>query len=157
MLLVDQQGDLVASPIIESIQFRHFFTGTQQMFYEFTLDRDRLFTGQTGGLRPLARAETGFPLFRSPGVNFAEASAAEIETSSPVMLSLCVSCHGHLERNGVTSIISFFREGDFGLPDNQDPGLMATTPAREAQVTMAWKQEQDGWKALQALWERTKP
>ena len=48
MLLIDDQGNLILSPLVETIQIRYFKPA--QIFYEFELDRTRLFDGFAGGL-----------------------------------------------------------------------------------------------------------
>ncbi len=48
MLSIDDLGDIILSPLVETIQIRHF--SPAQSFYEFELDRASLFAGTAGGL-----------------------------------------------------------------------------------------------------------
>jgi hypothetical protein len=151
MLLIDKQGEIIPSAIVESIQLRHFSRSRMQIFYEFTLSRDRLFAGETGGLRPRDRDETDFPLFLFPGVDFSEGSE-EVERRMPVILGTCATCHEHVSL-GVRTILSYSRDV-FPLSSDQSPLLMETTPALEAEATITWKLRQESWQALQMLWHK---
>ncbi len=155
MLLIDQQGDIIPSPIVESIQLRHFYTSSAQIFYEFTLSRDRLLAGTAGGLRPLDRDETGLPVFLFHGVDFPESDSEEVERGKSVILNTCPVCHEHISY-GINTILSYSRDA-FPLPNGQKPVLIETTPTREAEVTIMWKLTQQTWQALQALWRKATP
>jgi hypothetical protein len=155
LLLIDKQGEIIPSAIVESIQLRHFSSSQTQVFYEFTLSRDRLFAGETGGLRPLDRDERGFPLFLFSGVNFPEMDSQEVESEMPFIVGMCHICHEHVS-TGIRTIFSYSRDV-FPLSSDQSPLLMETTPALEAQATIAWKLRQESWQALQMLWHKTTP
>lgn len=155
ILLIDQQGNIIPSPIVESVQLRHFYTSHDQVFYEFELNRYSLFAGKTGGLRPLERDETGFPLFLFHGVDFPESDAEEVDKRKVVILNTCRTCHEHVSY-GINTILSYSRDV-FPLSSNESPALLETTPALEAQATITWKLKQETWRALQALWRESTP
>jgi len=155
VLLIDTQGDIIPSAIVESIQLRHFSTSQMQVFYEFTLSRDRLFAGETGGLRPRDRDERDFPLFLFPGVNFPAMDSEEVDRGMQVVVGTCAICHEHVS-SGVRTILSYSRDV-FPLSSDQSPLLMETTSALEAEATIAWKLRQESWQALQLLWHKTTP
>jgi hypothetical protein len=147
-LLIDTQGSLVLSPIVESIQIRHF--RPTQTFYEFELNRTMLFEGVSGGLRPLDKV---FMLFRSHGDVFLAGRVEE----APIP-GICKGCHidEGMSILGVTSILSHSR-ARFPLPGGEQPVLAATTPEQEAQAIIAWKTGQESWQKLQALWHSKEP
>ena len=80
-LLIDETGDIVLSPLTESIQLRHFYGEDAQAFFKFKLSRAFLFAGEAGGLRPLGPNEKEFDFFGSRGFDpfesFVESRAEE--------------------------------------------------------------------------------
>jgi len=147
MLLIDDQGDLVLSPLMETVQIRHFSPG--QNFHEFELDRARLFDEFAGGL--VLKTDL-FLLFMSHGDPFHVLDLSKKAT----IPQICKGCHFEnppLPNPGNTqSIISYSRD-PFSLPDNEKPILFATTPAAEAQNVIRWKLDHETWKSLEALWD----
>jgi hypothetical protein len=152
MLLIDNQGELVPSPLIESVQLRRFYQGGVQSAYELTLDRDRLFAAETGGLRPIAPDETDFRLFVSVGDVFG-APGTVTDARQERVLATCPGCHEERLGGiiGATSILSYSR-ARFPLPGGQLPMLTTTTPDQESRVTIEWKLEQTSWQQLLGLW-----
>ena len=148
MLLIDDRGELVLSPLLETIQLRHF--GPAQSFYEFELDRRRLFGGEAGGLVP---NNDLFMLFMSHGDVF-ENSIPELQVEIP---QICKACHFEtppiLHSGATHSIISYSRE-PFPLPGNARPVLFASSVAAEAETVMKWKQDHLTWRSLDALWNQ---
>lgn len=144
-LLIDQDGELVPSPLVESVQIRHFFDSKAQFFYEFKVVRPLLFSGTSGGMQPV---EKEIMLFRSHGEVFEEAKVP----------SLCVGCHIDEGQgiNGINSILSYSRQR-FPLPDNQRPVLVETMPELEAQTVIAWKLTGQAWETLKTLWQQSNP
>jgi hypothetical protein len=151
MMLIDEEGELVVSPLVETIQIRHF--SPAQSFYEFELGRSRLFDGIGGGLVPKTDL---IMLFMSHGDVF-EYSAAELRVTIPNICKACHFEHPPIPNSGSTrSIISYFRQ-PFSLPDNTQPVLFATTLKDEAQTVMQWKRNHVTWKSLEALWDSSDP
>ena len=152
MSLIDDQGEIVASPLIESIQLRHFDQTGAQIYFELKLDRDRLFGGETGGLRSIAPDEADFSLFQSQGDVFGFPDAVRDVLHSPVLAG-CPGCHAGDGQaiEGTTSILSYSR-ARFPLPGAQKPVLIQTKPDRESETTIDWKMGQTDWQQLRALW-----
>ena len=147
MLLIDNEGQLILSPLIETIQIRHF--SPTQSFHEFELDRSRLFDGVAGGLDLNNEL---FMLFMGDGDLFEIRDLPELKAAIP---TICRSCHFEyppIPNSGNTnSIISYSRQ-PFSLPDNERPILFATTRTDEAQSVITWKLKHLTWQALKALW-----
>lgn len=150
MLHVAQGGEIVLTPILESLQIRHFTTGFSQVFYEFKLDREGLFSGQRGALLPV---EEEFPLFRSHGVDWFESGVMEDGARLHVVPATCKGCHDDegIGIRGAQSILSYSR-ARFPLPDEVLTVLSATTPEREAQLVVAWKHDHRAWWDLKRHW-----
>jgi hypothetical protein len=146
MLLIDDQGQLVLSPLVETVQIRHF--GPMQSFHEFELSRSQLLEGRAGGL--LSKTEL-FMLFMSHGDVFAIPDLPDLRATIP---EICKSCHFHdlsaLNFGNTRSIISYSRQ-PFPLPDKSKPVLFPTTVDEEAQTVIEWKHQHQTWKALEAL------
>ena len=151
MMLIDRSGSIVLSPIVESIQLRHFTQTRGQIFYEFTLKRDLLFADFSGGLRSVAPDEKDFFLFFSHGVDWFEYNPDEIEQGKVITLQICQGCHLGNGASGAASILSFSRFR-FDLKDGQKVVLNLTTPEAEARQVIDWKLKQNSWQELQNLW-----
>ncbi len=149
LLLVDDQNEIVLSPLVESVQIRHYAFGTGGVrglyFYRFTLHRDLLLAGTAGGLQPNDRELRLFSSFGDP-VRFG--------VDEDTVPDSCADCHTGGFR--VASILSYSRER-FPLPDQQQPVLTETTPAGEAQAVMAWKLKDPGWLLLKAFLDTSVP
>ncbi|HSK89000.1 MAG TPA: hypothetical protein VK880_11615 [Anaerolineales bacterium] len=152
MLLIDDQGDLTLSPLVESIQIRHF--SPAQVFHEFELKRARLFDGLAGGLELKTDL---FLLFMSHGDVFEDPNIPELKATIP---EICKACHVEyppIPNSGNTrSIISYSRH-PFPLPDGGRPVLSETTSADEAQTVIEWKLDHQTWRSLETLWNQAIP
>jgi len=164
LILPDVQRNLVLTPIIESIQIRHYRepavkdspshsqaqdpTGRFQSVYEFKLDRGALFSARSSGLRAVDSNEEGFILFMSHGFDLFE-SFKPVEKFTPV-LSFCPICHSS---SVLQSVMSFHPHFDPVSNRLVEAGLVDTTPAEESRKVIAWKQTQDDWKLLLQLWQ----
>ncbi len=147
MLLIDDHGDMVLSPLVETVQLRHL--SPEQNFHQFELSRARLLNGLGGGL--VLKADL-FLLFMSHGDVFEGDHGPELQATIPHM---CTGCHFEyppIPNSGNTrSIISYSRE-PIPLADNSQPTLFATTLDDEAQVVIEWKLNHETWKSLETLW-----
>jgi hypothetical protein len=147
MLLIDDQGDLVLSPLVETVQIRHF--RPLQVFHELELDRKRLFEGSAGGLVPNSSL---FMLFMGHGDVFQVSEMPTLQASIP---AICKACHSdepyNFDSGNTGSIITYSRR-PFPLADDERPVLFATTVMDEAQTVMQWKRDHETWKGLEALW-----
>lgn len=144
-LLIDNKGELTPSPIVESVELRHLdYDHIRQGFYEFKLDRARLFGGVAGGLQPV---DEEIPLFFSHGDVF-QANIASYKVDIP---GICPACH--LGAGITESLLSYSRQR-FPLPDQQLSILVETTPVREAETVIAWKQNHRTWQVLEGVWSQ---
>lgn len=153
MLLLDDQGNLVLSPLVETIQIRHF--SPAQFFHEFELDRTRLLQGDANTLNLKTDL---FMLFLSHGDVFQGDHGPELRATIP---DICKSCHlnipGVLDSGNMQSLLQAvlsYSRVNFPLPDNQRPVLFATTWMDEAQTVMIWKLSHHTWKSLKNLWKQ---
>jgi hypothetical protein len=145
MLLIDDQGEILLSPLVETIQIRHF--SPAQSFYEFEVDRKRLFEGAGGGLVPKTEL---FMLFMGHGDVFEHPDI--LQAAIPEICKACHFEHPPIPNSGNTrSIISYSRH-PFSLADNVQPMLFPTTVEDEAQTVIAWKRYHETWKSLETLW-----
>ncbi|MCA1602281.1 MAG: hypothetical protein LC776_11770 [Acidobacteria bacterium] len=122
MAVVDEQGNLTPTGIVESVQIRvhrtipieipeGFNTDRNEArasldVYEFRLSRAKLFAGDSGGMRAIARDEKEFPLFQSHGIDLFELQRTEhgsIERDLRPVLVSCSICHF---RPGIHSVLS---------------------------------------------------
>ncbi len=134
MLLIDDQGELTLSPLVETVQIRHF--SPEQNFHEFELSRARLFDGRAGGL--VLQPEL-FMLFMGHGDVFQNPDLPELRATIPDICQACHSEYPPIFNSGNTqSILSYSRQ-KFPLADNEEPILSPTTWAEEAQVVITWK------------------
>lgn len=146
MLLIDENGNLTLSPIVESVQIRHF--DPVQNYYEFGLNKHLLFNDISGGLQV---NDSEFPLFQSHGNDPFEFNRT-VEVQIP---ELCTGCHGG-QVYGTQSIISYSR-ARFPLPDQKQPILSETTPDIEVQMIITWKLNHPSWRSLEAVWRQGTP
>lgn len=159
MVLIDSEGNLRPTNIIEDVQIRVHHTipseipavlhigrnkaGDAMDVYEFKLSRPKLFANQSGGLRTLAKSDTEFPLFMSHGIDLFEetSSAFPLERMLRVSLQACASCHF---RPGVHSMLSRRSNSEI---------LMSWDLNYEAAGATGWKGRQYNWGLLQGLWK----
>jgi hypothetical protein len=163
MMLIDDQANLIPTSIVEDLQIRVHRAIPQQIpatwdidrnparaaldTYEFKLSRVKLFAGNSGGLRSVARDEKEFPLFQSHGIDLFELKRVQgsLERELRPVLNSCPSCHF---RPGIHSMIS--RSVGHNIIPSWDPTY-------EASTTSGWKQRQYSWGLLQGLWQRQPP
>lgn len=151
MLLIDEQGNLILSPLIETVQIRHF--NPEQIFHEFELSRSRLFESSAGGLH---LNEELFLLFFSHGDVF-EFNPPELQATIP---EICKACHFNdppLRNYGNSQSIISVSRSNFSLPNNERPILMPTNWEDEAQSVIEWKHNHNTWQTLKSLWSRENP
>ena len=152
MLLIDHDGDLILSPLIETIQIRHL--SPAQNFHEFELDRSHLFDSLSGGL--VLKTDL-FMLFMGHGDVFQNPDIPELRATIP---DICKACHSEyppiLNSGNTQSILSYSRQ-KFPLPDHRRPTIFPTTWAEEAQTVIQWKLNHETWESLEALWDQTSP
>jgi hypothetical protein len=160
MMLIDDQSNLTPTSIVEDVQIRVHHSIPQEIpeglyigrneaptsvdTYEFKLSRAKLFAGDSGGLRAVARDEKEFPLFQSHGIDLFELTGEQrlLERDLRPVLNSCASCHF---RPGIHSMLSRFVRHN--IISSWDPGY-------EASSSKYWKQRQFSWGLLQGLWRQ---
>ena len=164
MILIDDKGQPEVSPITESVQIRVYRdvpsrpTWKQGSFRdfqdvdEFRLSRQRLFAGESGGLRPLAPNAQGFPQFMSHGMDEFETEPDTHEhRTAPVRMHLLETCGECHDAPGIHSLISYVR-GPFLLSDPPAPmDLRESTPLQEEQGAVEQLRLRAQWKNLQEM------
>ena len=157
IVLIDKDGNFQPTRLVEDVQVRihraipsesseGFRTDrnparTALDVYEFKLSRVKLFAQESGGLQPLAKDDTEFPLFMSHNVDLFESSTRElpVERELRAPLKSCSSCHF---RPGVHSMLS---RGRGEIVPSSDPNA-------ETNATKSWKGMQYNWGLLQGIW-----
>jgi hypothetical protein len=143
IVLIDSNGNPTRTKLTESVQMRvyraiHFDmggTGTHsQDFFEFTISRKGLLSGQAGGLRAIIPGEKEFAFFRAHGNDVFESEREKPESEEGIVLLTCSSCH---EFAGIHSFISYSRHR-FGAGVGTPPKLIESNPDREAAVQIGW-------------------
>ncbi|HXN18707.1 MAG TPA: hypothetical protein VN875_10275 [Candidatus Binatus sp.] len=163
LVLPDAQGNLIVTPVVESVQIRHYrkilhdYSNPDELLHsqtvvEIKLDRGGLFSEEHFGLRAVTPEERAFPILMVQEDAFEEKGLSEhIGRELPMRtLSTCTTeCHG---RPGTESMMSLsFREKQV------NPHLAESTPMREAAKVIAWKQTEDDWRLLLQLWNSNQP
>lgn len=177
MSVIDAEGNIQPTPIIESIQMRHIGIGDPTFeivtnmdgtldsdrippvhFYEFQMNRR-----QNCELRELGRYEKDFNAvhlmgrgidqfeytFRNASNEVEVLDSAELQS---VTLNTCMECHSG---PGLFSVNSYTRSMSFFSESPQRPANL--TPLdfnREIESTISWKHRQFDWGLLQGLWSQ---
>jgi hypothetical protein len=163
MVLVTDAGELAASPVTESVQFRVYQrirkVGDErreevengQRFFEFDLRRSDLFAGKAGGLRPLESDRQAYLTlqfltgFEDP---FEPARDDHPSFLMPAYKT-CAACHSE---PGVYSIHSFTRRFSEHPTGRQlDLALWPTGVKDERHRVLEWKGRQYDWGLLRGL------
>jgi hypothetical protein len=174
MLLIDTNGNLRPTRVVESIQMRRYLSikppvyvtvtndngyavpvQVPQNFYEFQFNR------RGGGrLREIANQERGFAFvhFFSKGIDLFELSSRFGASRQPghdssrvqaVLLKTCAECHSG---PGIYSVSSYTRSLSFSLSPQRPAALAEDTAYRDMNEAIAWKERDYGWGLLQGLW-----
>jgi hypothetical protein len=168
MLIIDGEGNLAPTDIIESVQIRRHRLISKQIpqgldtdstvpresldVAEFRLSRAKLFSNKGGGLRAVANDESDFPIFQSHDIDLFDVSAPEmpLDRSLHPVLNACSSCHF---RPGIHSVLSrmpnilVLRERDV-----RRDLVPCADSSEEIRKTLIWKEKQDSWKTLHGMW-----
>lgn len=161
MTLFDDQGKLMASPIIESVQTRVYRSVTPtsapaldidqmiatsgQDFYAIRLSRPLLFANQVGGLKTARPDDRDFALFGGAGPDEGSPGHYTPLAAYHPVVKACVMCHREV---GIHSLSTRGRL----LPPNplqQDPPTEAFGPRwwQDARI-LSWKRGQEDWRLL---------
>lgn len=151
MIVIDDQGQLVPTKIVENIQTRvylHVNDGIKdtwrdapmQTFHEIRFKRARLFAGTAGGLAGVSLQEPTYHHF------FAHGERVQFK-NGPTRLS-CIACH---RGNGIHSLNTY--SFGHGFAESLAPQLSAIDWRAEANSTIRKKQDRYEWGLLRGLWE----
>jgi hypothetical protein len=170
MMLFDTQGNLVVSPITESVQIRMYreitaararsFKGglttmarnSGQDFFEIRISRPLLFSGKQGGLRATGRDEIEPPTFQTMGFDMLGESDGPEQIGphfAPIM-QRCLTCHsggGIRSFNSVDSLLKPARPQTDPQDVNYGPRYWNESAA------LWWKQSQYDWGLLNGYWK----
>jgi hypothetical protein len=137
MMLVDTEGELRPTRLIESVQIRVYRgdPGTMateaQHFFKFKLSQARLFSGDAGGLVAVLPGERDIAMLAVHGVDW------ELRDE----LQMCGACHGG---RGIESVLS---------NRNASHGLGPARPMDQVRLSIYLKSQQFTWGLLQGLWQ----
>jgi hypothetical protein len=158
MLVINEQGVLTPTRIVESVQIRVYRAvpsrdgwraGTFRDFhdvFEFRLSRQKLFSGEAGGLREVTAADKGYPQPMSISMPI---DWVEMKVAPQPILRSCAGCH---DAPGIHSLLTYSR-GPWPLGDGSYlPRLYPSSPRDEEQGTIEWKQQQGSWRRLATSW-----
>jgi hypothetical protein len=169
MMLFDNQGNLVVSPITESVQIRMYreittararsFKGdlttmarnSGQDFFEIRISRRLLFSGRQGGLRATGRDEIEPPTFETMGFEpLAESDRPErVGPPFEPIMRRCLTCHsggGIRSFNSVESLLKPTRVQLDPQDVNYGPRYWNESAA------LWWKQDRYDWGLLNGYW-----
>ncbi len=157
-ILVDTQGNLVVSPLVESVEVRVYraledirTNANAQTFFEWELSR-RLLFGK-GGFHLMEGRDLMLSPFFS-GMDGTLKSYAKLDMNQPLMCSACHSAPGIHSINSRT--LRFF-SGDLDFEPKANPTrpaeFRATTRKRLAEVTVEVATKRPSWQQFRRLWD----
>ena len=169
MMLIDREGQLKPTNLVESVQIRVFEdipsraewlaapSKSVQDVFEFRLSRRKLFVGDAGGLHAVTHDDWEFPtifigphfdrLQGEPGAGPSMGTLSDPEHRGPVILNTCVHCHGAPGVQSMAAARSLFGQGACTTLR-----FYATSAGEQAEQTIDWKRRQYNWGLLQGLW-----
>ncbi|MBK7782401.1 MAG: hypothetical protein IPJ58_16825 [Ardenticatenia bacterium] len=155
-LLIDADGEIVPSPLVESIQIRYLYERGGMTAFELILDRERLFLHEQGGLVSVGLEAQDFPLFRAHDIDRFQSSASLDAAGAAQGRSPLQSCAGcHVERLagiiGGASILTISRER-FPVPEGESASVLQSSIEEASSQTIAWKRTHPSWNRLWELW-----
>lgn len=158
MLLVDREGRIVASPIVQTLQIRtsdkRVTEQRERMLYnadmrmqEFHLDRAKYLAGGKDSLVAVKPDEREPLVFQAHGYDAYDDK--EHRALHPLVLQSCAACH---RDPGAASLHSF--TGFFSGTAKENPGLRESTLDRETAITIKELTTQPAWQQLQKAWPK---
>lgn len=172
MNLFDNQGNLVATPITESVQIRvygkitstpeRYFSGnwadvirnSGQDVYEIRLSRSLLFPGKNGGLRAVGRDEKELSTFQQKGNDEIEEmdENSELRSKQLPVVQTCLWCHSGGGIRSFNSREALFRPNRKQVePEQSDYGSIYCGD----NSAIDWKQNRYDWGLLNGYWRAT--
>ena len=172
--LFDNQGELTATPIVETVQLRvyraitttaeHFVGGNRaentrlsgQDFFEIRVSRPLLFSHKDGGLRATGRDEKELSTFQQFGNDeIGElAEKPELKKMWAPVVETCPSCHSGGGVRSLNSRDALFRPNRKQVePQNSDYGSIYWGDSS----AIDWKKNRYDWGLLNGYWKSTSP
>ncbi|MBZ5682712.1 MAG: hypothetical protein LAO24_21675 [Acidobacteriia bacterium] len=169
MTLFDNQGNLVTSPITESVQVRVYYAITTtaerfsagsvaevaknsgQDFYEVRLRRPLLFANKEGGLRAVGRDEMELSTFAQMGDDLIEeiSRGPELKKTVRPVLQTCLWCHSGGGVRSLNSRSSLLKPNRL----QKEPRDVAYGPLYwNDGAAVGWKQNHSDWGLLNGYW-----
>jgi hypothetical protein len=175
MTLFDNQGDLAASSITESVQIRvyHSITNMEernfgngnmaeiiknsgQDFFEFKLSRPLLFSGKNGGLRAVAPDEKELSTFQTQGDDPLEGAPGRPPFAGKTLpeMQSCLWCHSGGGVRSLNSRSSLLKPNRLQQePRNNDYGPIYWGDG----AAISWKANHYDWGLLNGYWKSAPP
>ncbi len=158
MMLFDNQGNLVATPVTESVQIRVYraIAKSGQDCYEIRLSRPQLFGSKSGGLRAIASNEKEFFIFNFSGPDEHEVSPTapwSLDKYLPV-LEECVACHRGIGIDSLNSRSKFLKPN--WLQHDHPAEFYEPVHNRgwwEGSATLNLKENRYDWGLLNGYWK----
>jgi hypothetical protein len=174
MNLFDNKGNLVTTPITESVQIRvyreitstleRYFSGnwadvvrnSGQEFYEIKLTRSLLFSNRNGGLRATRRDETELPTFQQQGQDEIEEmdQNPDLRKGQLPVLQACAACHSGGGVRSFNSRDALFRPNRKQVEAEQSDYGSIYSGDNSA---IDWKQNRYDWGLLNGYWRAPSP
>ena len=154
-LLVDAAGEIVPSPLVESVQIRTFTPDrpmrvgafdVREAVHEFVLSPRKLLAGEKTALRPVEPSEVGFDQFGNLSDQFELRSSNELAVHRRAVYESCHACH---EPGGVHGFLVHAR--NFGTATPVPPTLVESTLAEREQASIHWKRQRRDWGLFQGM------
>jgi len=169
MTMFDDQGNLRAAPLTESVQIRLYRTvaasggptghmtefneTSGQQFYEIRLDRSLLFAGRTGGLREIGRDEKQLFLFNGIPFDQFDNPQTKINWSSRTpILQDCAMCHRAPGIHSLNSRAALLKPN----PMQHETGNELADRWWEQDGTLLWKENRTEWAAMKSCWRQAR-
>jgi hypothetical protein len=174
MNLFDNQGELTATPIVESVQLRvyhtitanpeHYIGGNRaenaklsgQDFFEIRLSRLLLFSHKDGGLRATSRDEKELSTFEQFGNDEIDelAEKPEFKKMWAPVVETCTSCHSGGGVRSLNSREALLRPNRKQVePKNSDYGSIYWGDSS----AIDWKKNRYDWGVLNGYWKAASP
>lgn len=161
LTLFDNQGNLTATPITESVQIRVYRSVTQsatpavgidqivaksgQDFYAIRLSRPLLFAHHAGGLKAARPDERDFALFGGAGPDEGSPSHYASLSSYHPVVKACVMCHRAVGLQSLSTRARLLKPNP--LQEDLPKEVLGTRWWQDPRV-LAWKQSQNNWHLL---------
>jgi hypothetical protein len=165
MVLFDNRGNLVVSPITESVQIRvyreitnsrRYFAGglttSGQDFFEIRISRPLLFSGNQGGLRATGHDEIEPSTFQTMGFDEIGESdnAGRVVPHFTSIMRRCVNCHSGGGIRSFNSVDSLLKPTRVQLdPEDVNYGPRYWNES----AALWWKQNRYEWGLLNGYWK----